>query len=128
MPEMKVLVRAATLSYDNNGQPGRKHPRDLVEFTHGVVSIYFINPPNRFSRYERVDVNLGEYGRRLDKAGARALHLTPEESEEVRKVIFETTDEDEISKFIATMNRRIEKLGLKADETNREKGMRKSLR
>ena len=118
MPEIYALVRAATLSYEDPGQPGRKYPRELIELSHGIVFFYFINPINCFSRYEKIDEQeLEGYRQRLDKAGARAMHLTPEESQEVCDSVFGARDSEKISRFLCSLTRRIEKAGLKGSET-----------
>jgi len=117
MPERKVLVRVATMSNENPTEPTRLYISDLIELTHGVSSIYFLQRPESIFKYDLVCArDLGRIQERMDRTGARAMHLTPEESEEVFNVVFGQRDRDKISELLAGLNKRIKQAGLKGQE------------
>ena len=120
MPEKKILVRIATMSNASPTEPNRLYISDLVELTHGVSSIYFLQRNPNFTKYDGLNSEkLGNLYERMTRAGARAMHLTPEESEEVFKIVSER-DTDRISKLLVELNKRVKQAGLKGDETKRD--------
>lgn len=115
MEEGVILVRVATISDESLTTPNKLYRSDLVELTHKVISHYFIQRAEDF-RYERLNSRgLEKYHTRLTRAGAKAMHLTPEESKEVFDIIL-GRDKDKISELLTGLSKRVEQVGLKGKE------------
>lgn len=123
-----ISVKIATISNPNPTEPRRLYVADLVEITDENRSVYFIQRPGSMFKYDMLCTQdlRGVHGR-INKAGARAMQLTVEESDELFNAIFGERDTDKVSKLLVELNKRVKQAGLKGSETKIDKNpMRKN--
>lgn len=116
MGERQISIRVARIS-NEKPESNKVYSADLIELTHGVSSIYFVQIPENPLQYEMVlSQNLGLVHGRMARTGAREMHLTSEESEDVFDIIFGERDKGKISELLSGLSKRVEQAGLKGEE------------
>jgi len=112
-----ISVRIATISSPSPTESNRVYVTDLVELTEKSYSVYFLQRPGDMTKYDMINTqDLGMIHGRMNRTGARAMHLTMEESDELFNAIFGERDNEKASKLLAGLNKRIKQAGLKGEE------------